>query len=312
MFSTDCRKVNEVTSDIDPMIFNQLQEFRHRLYGLLGNARDAVFDLMDAVLVSASISSFVSLSQSPVFRRQWSSTYAALQASRLPQRKITKLLVSQIATDEQPLLAGDSSRWKRASAKTLQDRSFAAAAGSGITVGHSYSSLAWIPEAEGSWALPVCHGRMTSFETPVSKAAVQLEQVTRQMRVRPLAVYERGYGNASFVTWSSPGQTLEVEEAKLGRVRLTRWSEYHFRKFPNRSMQILRVEVLGSNTSKRRFQPLWLAWLGKTIPLLEHLWLKYLRRFALEHGQADKNHPRVLVIQRSKNDSLDPNPPSNP
>jgi len=65
------------------MIFNQLQEFRQTLYDSLGNARDAIFDLMDAVLVSACLTSFVSLSQSPVFRRQWSSTYAALQDSHL-------------------------------------------------------------------------------------------------------------------------------------------------------------------------------------------------------------------------------------
>lgn len=64
------------------MIFNQLQEFRQKLYDSLGNARDAVFDLMDAVLVSGCIVSFVSLSQSPVFRRQWASIYAALQDSR--------------------------------------------------------------------------------------------------------------------------------------------------------------------------------------------------------------------------------------
>jgi hypothetical protein len=329
MKDTDCRKVNEVTHDIDSMIFNQLQEFRYRLYGLLGNARDVVFDLMDAVLVSASISSFVSLSQSPVFRRQWSSTYAALQASRLQRAKIVKLLVSQIDPDSQPLLAGDSSRWNRASAKTLQDRTFSSGGSSGISVGHSYSSLAWIPETGGSWALPLCHERITSFDTPISKAAFQLEQVTRQMSVRPLAVYDRGYGNASFVnqtagveadlllrlasnrcvygkpgeyrgrgapakhghkmklnapqTWSLPTQTLEVEDPKLGRVQLTCWSQYHFRKSPNRPMQILQVEVLGKGTGKRRFQPLWLAWLGKTMPPLENLWLKYLRRFALEH-----------------------------
>jgi hypothetical protein len=33
------------------MIFNELQQFRQRLYDSLGNARDALFDLMDAVLV---------------------------------------------------------------------------------------------------------------------------------------------------------------------------------------------------------------------------------------------------------------------
>ncbi|WP_219904067.1 hypothetical protein [Stenomitos frigidus] len=69
-------------SIIDPMIFEPLSQFRQSLYQSLGKAKDAMFDLMDAVLVSASISSFVSLSQSPVFRRRWSSIDAALQDSR--------------------------------------------------------------------------------------------------------------------------------------------------------------------------------------------------------------------------------------
>jgi len=55
------------------MIFNQLQEFRQTLYDTLGNARDPIFDVMDAVLVSACVVSYVSLSQSPGFRRQWPS-----------------------------------------------------------------------------------------------------------------------------------------------------------------------------------------------------------------------------------------------
>ena len=181
------------------MIFNQLQSFRQTLYDSLGNARDAMFDLMDAVLVSACLVSFVRLSQSPVFRRQWSSTYAALQDSDLPRSKVLKLLVSQIPTDQQPLLAGDASRWSRPAAKHLRDRTFVGGAGSAITLGHSYSTLAWIPEAQGSWALPLRHERITSFETPASRAAFQLKQVTRQLKVRLLAVYDRGYGNASFV-----------------------------------------------------------------------------------------------------------------
>jgi hypothetical protein len=32
------------------MIFNPLQDFRQTLYSLLGNGRDVLFDLMDAVL----------------------------------------------------------------------------------------------------------------------------------------------------------------------------------------------------------------------------------------------------------------------
>ena len=311
------------------MIFNQLQKFRQTLYNSLGNARDAIFGLMDAVLVSTCIVSFVSLSQSPVFRRQWSSTYAALQDGHLPRAKVLKLLVSQISSDKQPVLAGDVSRWNRPAAKTLKDRTFAGGTDKSITVGHSYSTLAWIPEASGSWVLPLCHERITSFETPASRAAFQLKQVTRQLPVRPLAVYDRGYGYASFVnqtaviesdlllrlasnrcvygappaykgrgapakhghkmklnapqTWSLATESVEVEDPKLGRVRVTRWSEYHFQKSSKRPMEIIRVEVLEPKDGKRRFTPLWLAWLGKTMPPLETLWLHYLRRFALEH-----------------------------
>jgi len=50
------------------MIFKQLQEFCQTLYDTLGDARDTLFDGMDAVLVSRCIVSYVSLSQSPVFR----------------------------------------------------------------------------------------------------------------------------------------------------------------------------------------------------------------------------------------------------
>jgi hypothetical protein len=92
------------------MISTQLQDFRQGLYDTLGTAKDALFDLMDALLVSACITSFVSLSQSPVVRRQWGSTYAGLQDSRLPRGPVLKRLVQQIRTQQQPVLAGDVSR----------------------------------------------------------------------------------------------------------------------------------------------------------------------------------------------------------
>jgi hypothetical protein len=199
------------------MIFKQLQPFRQGLYDSLGKARDAIFDLMDAVLVSSSLPSFVSLSQSPVFRRQWPSVYAALQKSRLPRARLLKLLVSQITPAEQPLLAGDASEWSRPTAKTLRERTFHGGAGKAMTVGHRYSTLAWMPEAVGSWALPLRHERITSFETPGSRATFQLKQVARQLPVRPLAVYDRGYGKARFVQ-----QTAEIESDLLLRLATNR------------------------------------------------------------------------------------------
>lgn len=311
------------------MIFEQLSQFRQSLYECLGKAKDAVFELMDAVVVSASIMSFVSLSQSPVFRRQWSSTYAALHESRLPQAKLLKGLVERIETTEQVILAGDRTLWSRPDAVTLKERTFEHDSRQTSVVGQSYSTLAWIPEDSGSWALPLRHERISSFETPAKRAAFQLQQVTRQLKRRPLAVYDRGYGNARFVkqtaaieadlllrlacnrcvfgapppypgrgaprkhgakfklndptTWTEAQETIKVEDPEYGRVQLTRWSNFHFKQSPKRGMEIIRVEVVEPIGRKRKFQVLWLAWLGQTMPELKGIWRIYLRRFALEH-----------------------------
>jgi hypothetical protein len=179
------------------MIYQKLQEFRKSIYGYLGRAKDAVFELMDAALTSPSISSYVSLSMNPLFRRKWSSIYKALQDSRPARAKLLKLMVQEMPIEEQPYLAGDSSVWLRPDAVTLKERGFHHGKDESIGIGQSYSTLAWIPETSGSWALPLKHERITSFETPVSKAAFQLKQVTEQLSVRPLAAYDRGYGNAS-------------------------------------------------------------------------------------------------------------------
>ena len=240
-----------------------------------------------------------------------------------------KQLLAEVPCDGPPLLAGDTTLWLRPEAKTLKERTFGRGSRGSIGVGQSFSTLAWIPEAEGSWALPLRHERMTSFETPVSKGAFQLKQVCRYLAVRVLAAYDRAYGNGLFVnataeieadlllrlpgnrcvwgppppysgrgrppehgvkfkfsapeTWPVADESIEVDDPKLGRVKVTRWHNYHFRNSPKRPMDILRVEVLQPKGRKRKFKPIWLAWVRETLLPLEQLWNKYLRRFALEH-----------------------------
>ncbi len=70
------------------MTLDKLKQFRSGVYTILGNAKDALFDLMDAVLVTRSVYSFVELSVSPVFRRRWSSIYEALEDSSPPLFRI--------------------------------------------------------------------------------------------------------------------------------------------------------------------------------------------------------------------------------
>jgi hypothetical protein len=63
-------EVVEFSSDLMTSV-EKLEQFCNRSYLILGNGKDALFDLMDAVLSTRNISSFVELSLSPVFRREW-------------------------------------------------------------------------------------------------------------------------------------------------------------------------------------------------------------------------------------------------
>jgi hypothetical protein len=190
------------------MIFEQLQRFRQELYEETGKARDALFDLMDAVLVSESITSFVSLSQSPVFRRKWPSVYAALKDSRLCANKVMKRVLGQVKAEGQPLLVGDKTLWSRPDAPTLRERTHGQPGEAGKSLGHSYSTIAWIPEGPGSWAVPLRHERISSFESALDRAAFQLKQVTKLMDERPLAALDREYGNGRFLALTD---SIEVD-----------------------------------------------------------------------------------------------------
>lgn len=202
--------------------FDKLQTFRHKAYRLMGNGRDALFDLMDAVLTSRSVSSLAELSLSPLFRRQWSSVYESLQDSDPPRLKLMELYLEQIEQGHQPVLAGDHTAWSRLQAETLRERTYEHQANpmSGakpITLGQGYSTIAWIPEKQGSWALPLLHERITSAETPIEKAATQLRQVCQKLASRPLSLWDAEYGCAPFLT-----KTADIDCDKLIRLRSNR------------------------------------------------------------------------------------------
>ena len=108
------------------MSYDSLEQFRQRTHQCLVRAKDVTFELMDAVLCSRRVYSFAELSQSPVFRRGWSSVYEALEDSRPQRPKLMRLYIEQIpVSDDEPIvLAGDHTRWPRPFAKRLRERTY--------------------------------------------------------------------------------------------------------------------------------------------------------------------------------------------
>lgn len=202
--------------------FTDLKEFRKRAYCLLGNGKDSLFDLMDAVLTSRGVPSFAELSLSPVFRRTWPSLYKVLERSQPPRHSLLQLYAEHLPTSERVILAGDHTAWPRLWAKTLKERTYEhqpqkTLGAKPVTVGQGYSSLVCVPEKTGSWALPLLHERITSFESPLTKAATQLKQVCEVLDHRPLSMWDSEYGCARFIQL-----TAEIACDKLMRLRPNR------------------------------------------------------------------------------------------
>jgi hypothetical protein len=198
--------------------FNKLIEFRQEAYGLLGNGRDALFELSDAVLQLRQVQSFVELSCAPAFRRKWSSAYEALQDGRPNRAGLLQLYLKQWEPQERLVVVGDHTAWSRVWAETLAERSYqhepAVIPGQRpVTIGHGYSTLAIIPKAHRSWALPVLHERITN-QKPIDTAARQLRQVCQKLAVRPLSLWDSEYGCAVFLL-----ATDDVPADKLMRLR---------------------------------------------------------------------------------------------
>ena len=199
-------------------VLAQLKGFRQAAYERLGKAHDATFELMDAVMLTRNAYCLADFSLCPVFRRKWSSIYEALQDCRPQRQKLMQLYIEQMSKVEQIVLAGDHTAWSRPEAVTLQERTseyYTTGGGNRpITQGQGYSTIAWIPEAQGSWALPLRHERITSWESPIDKAVWQLSQVCQHLPQRPISLWDSEYGCAPFVL-----KTANIAADKLMRLR---------------------------------------------------------------------------------------------
>lgn len=95
-----------------------------------------------------------------MFRREWSSIYEAIKDGLPPRFELMQLYITQLPQTGQLVLAGDHTAWSRSHTRTLKDRTYEHQAqpmsgAKPVTVGQGYSTIAWIPEEYGSWALPL-------------------------------------------------------------------------------------------------------------------------------------------------------------
>jgi hypothetical protein len=184
--------------------FNDLIEFRQATYEHgLTKAQDAQFELVDALLLNSPVRSFPELSLSPVFRRKWTSAYAAIEDGEQDREWLERLFVEQIPAGDIQAFSLDGTVWPHPEARVLADRQCVYSGGE-IMIGHPYSILAWVPEPGTSWALPVSARRVNSGQTDVEVGVAQVKRLCRLRREQMvqrlhLIVADTKYGNHFFL-----------------------------------------------------------------------------------------------------------------
>jgi hypothetical protein len=143
-----------------------LARFRVALYATgLGRRKDSLFETVDAVLTATGPETLARLCLAPGFRRRWASVPDALADGQVRCDAVRALVVRSLPARPspelvRPLWVGDASTWPRPAARTSPERTYchrvtAGVPQSGIVAGWEYHWLVAVPEAQGSWILPL-------------------------------------------------------------------------------------------------------------------------------------------------------------
>ena len=147
----------------------RLRAFRQAIYTTFGCRRDALVEILDALLTTPVIEHPVHLSLVPGFQRTWGSIYDALNAGTMPLPRLEHLVAAQPLETPTAWYAVDASVWPRCDAQTSPERGYyyhhsRHSHGQPIVAGWNYSWLMQVPERCSSWTAPLRVRRMQPGE----------------------------------------------------------------------------------------------------------------------------------------------------
>jgi len=172
--------------------YEALRAFRTEVYRRLGCRRDALFEIMDAVLTAPVIESPAHLSLAPMFQRHWGSVYDALNQGTLDDVALHELLMRHPLATTAAWYAVDASVWPRCDAETSPQRGYyhhptRQSHGQPLVAGWNYSSLVQVPERCSSWTAPQHIRRMLPGEQ------IQTLLHSKPFDCAPIVTFDAGY-----------------------------------------------------------------------------------------------------------------------
>ncbi len=161
----------------------RLVDFRFQVYASFTFRADALFELIEALLLSPILRSAVEVSQSPLFRRRFASVYDALTEGKIDPAALRQTLVAAEPADAltvagYAVYALDTTIAPRPDAKTVPDRSkvYSAAHGKAIA-GHQFAWIGRVIAFGQSWFAPREVVRVPTTSTPTAVGAAQVQRL---------------------------------------------------------------------------------------------------------------------------------------
>jgi hypothetical protein len=173
----------------------RLIAFRQTVYRRLGPARDALFELGDAVLISPPVRFFPELTLFPIFRRKWSNPHEAVGNGRPSRIPLLHLSLDNLKGNRRTPLGRRFHRLAEDNRPTPRDRTFEdqpkpEPGAKPVTVRHAFSAPAWIPDEKGSGALPFLYERIPSPENRFQILSSQLAEVCPKLADRSIVLLD--------------------------------------------------------------------------------------------------------------------------
>ncbi len=176
----------------------RLAQFRQQVYQTFTRRATALLEVIDAVAQVARPHSPAELSL--VMQRHWSTLYDALRHGRCDLDQLRPVLVKTAATAAPYRVAGcrvvlvDQTGLPRPAARTVAERERYHGPNATLPVGHRYSWLSQVVDADSAWVAPLDAERIGPDSTPIRTALAQVKRLATTSDEPLLIVGDREYG----------------------------------------------------------------------------------------------------------------------
>lgn len=211
-----------------------LQTFRAGVYAALGRQRNAVFELLDALLCQGPVPALAHLSLAPNHRGGHGRLYAGLAHAVFDVAALRELVGAYPLAGGDGLYALDASPWPRPDAVTSPARGFCHHAsrhvhGTPVVPGWNYQWLAELRWSRDSWTAPLEVARVPPTGNVNTEAVAQIRHLLARRHRHPgaptgptpLVVCDAGYDSVQLGVGLAP-ELAAGQVSLLVRVRANR------------------------------------------------------------------------------------------